>query len=169
MHKNLKEPHILLASSNPYRVIKNLNGVLSAAELAKIQSAIDSNALALLSLGESHYNFAKAIPSSEWRQKVSRFYYAVYNVRRAVSLRHDGSFSTDSSDHNNVDQIPEQLEGAAIYKSKFRNLRDDRNLADYSHLATEADLLISVVDAENLATNFIIHAKNFLTMIGMTV
>jgi hypothetical protein len=53
------------------------------------------------------------------------------------------------------------------HKSKFRNLRDDRNLADYSHLASETDLLISVIDAENLVTNFLTHAKKYLTQIGM--
>ena len=148
-------------------MIKNLKGVLEDVALAKIQIEIDTNVQALLNLGESHYNFAKTIDNTEWRQKISRLYYAAYNVRRAVSLRHDGSFSTDTSDHANVEKVPDDFEDYAIYRSKLKNLRDDRNLADYSHLAKDSDLLINVVDAEVLVGNYIQHAKNFLSQLGM--
>jgi hypothetical protein len=38
--------------------------------------------------------------------KISRFYYAGYNIRRAVILQFNGSFTTDSSDHKNVNPLP---------------------------------------------------------------
>jgi hypothetical protein len=152
MHKGLKEPHLFNAASNPLRIIRNLSGILTAAELAKITAEIDSNAIGLYRLGESHHQFAQSLDASYWRQRVSRLYYAAYNMRRAMALKYDGSFSTDSSDHAKVDAIPDALPNAAAYRLKLKNLRDDRNLADYSHLASETDLLMSPQEYELLVS-----------------
>lgn len=169
MAVSLKEPHLFNAGSNPMKVIRNLAGILSAAELAKLQQEIVANVVGLFRLGESHFTFAQGVPTAQWRQKISRLYYGAYNVRRAVALKHDGSFATDVSDHKNVDSIPDRLANAGIYRIKLLNLRDDRNLADYNHLAIEADLLISQVDCEALVGDFIRDAKAYLNTEGVSL
>jgi hypothetical protein len=98
----------------------------------------------------------------EWRQKISRLYYAAYNVRRSVVLKSSGAFSTDSSDHKNVDQLPDVLDNRESHIVNLRNLREDRNLADYSHLATIGDLVIAPADALQFAGQFLGDCRKFL-------
>ena len=167
MHKGLKEPHLLNAAANPHRLLRNLAGVLLGPELQKIQSEIDSNVLGLFRLGESHYRFAQAIVATEWRQRISRLYYAAYNCRRALALHYDGSFSTDSSDHQRVDDVPDGLSNVATYKVKLKNLRDDRNLGDYNHLARESDLLSTAAEYETVVGEFIRDVAAFLRARGL--
>lgn len=166
-HKGLTEPHVLLASSNPVKLIKNLRSILGKAQLKKIDDAVCAEAKALFLLGKSHFDFSNSIPPAEWRQVVSRLYYAAYNVKRSISLRHDGSFSTESKDHERIDQLPSALANSAVYGAKLRTLREDRNLADYSHLAKESDLVIAVPDARVLVTNFLADAKTYLNSNGV--
>lgn len=167
--KGLKEPHVLLASGNPRKLIRNLTHILSPLELQKIEDELDRNVLCLYSLGLEHYNFAIEINNAEWRQSISRLYYAAYNVKRSISLKHDGAFSTDSGDHMKIDALPDDFENIGTYKSRLKSLRDDRNLSDYSHLAVEADLLYSVADSRSLVTSFLQDAKKFLLDNGVNV
>lgn len=169
MHKGLKEPHLFNASSNPVKLINNLSGILTIAELDKLRREIDSNVIELFGLGLSHFQFACAIDKAHWRQRISRLYYGAYNVRRAIALKHNGSFSTDSSDHSKVDSIPDSVNDVAIYKSRLVNLREDRNLSDYNHLATEADLISSPDDYQTLVSNFISDAKAYLATQGIQI
>jgi hypothetical protein len=169
MANGLPEPHVLLASSNPNKLIRNLSGILTSKQLEKIQKAVDENVQGLFKLGVKHYQFAISLQKSEWRQRTSRLYYAAYNIRRSVQLKHNGDYSTDSSDHKNVDSIPDALANAAAYRSKLKNMRDDRNLADYSHLATERDLLITVDEMEKTVEEFVRDAKNFLVAKGISL
>ncbi|SAK85585.1 hypothetical protein [Caballeronia ptereochthonis] len=169
MHKGLKEPHLFNAASNPLKMIRNLAGILADSELDKIRKEIDANVIGLYRLGEAHFRFAAAVDEGEWRQKISRYYYAAYNVRRAVALKHDGTYSSDSSDHQKVDQIPDTLSNSALYRVKLKNLRDDRNLADYSHLANENDLLISIAEAKTVVSQLLNDAKKFLSENGITI
>lgn len=125
-------------------MIKNLAGILDKPELEKIRNEINSNVIGLYRLGESHFAFAKSIKAGEWRQKISRLYYAAYNVKRAVSLKHDGSYTTDSTDHQKVDLLPETLVKHALYKVKLKNFRDDRNLADYTAISRRSATCYSV-------------------------
>lgn len=106
MHKGLKEPHVLLASSNAQKLLRNIAAVIGPDAVKKIQDEIDQNARGLFHLGGNHMAFAAGIPKSEWRQRISRFYYAAYNVKRAVSLKYDGTFSTDPSDHKKLTSYP---------------------------------------------------------------
>ena len=169
MHKGLSEPHILLASSNPNKLIRNLAGVLTSKQLSKIQKEIDKNVLGLYLLGRSHYRFACTVPSPDWRQRVSRLYYAAYNVKRALQLRDSGDFATDVSDHKKIDELPNAMQNVALYKSKLKNMRDDRNLADYSHLATESDLLIPVEEMHLIVTNFLADAGAWLDSMNVKI
>lgn len=159
MPRGLKEPHVLLASGNPKKLIRNLALILSPIELRKIQEEVDRNAVSLYMLGVSHYSFAMAIGLSEWRQSISRLYYAAYNVKRAVSLTCEGLFSMDSGDHMKIDSLPDGFDNIGTYKSRLKSLRDDRNLSDYSHLAVESDLLYGVSDSRILVSDFLQDAK----------
>lgn len=161
-HKGLREPHLLLASSNPMRILKNLPHIIAEDQISLINSAISSESRLLYELAKSHLDFASSIPLSQWRQRTSRLYYAAYNCRRAVALRYDGSFSTESSDHNNVDKIPDSVSDHSIYSKKIKDLREDRNLADYSHLAQVADLLIPIGESLDLVNSFFSSSEDYL-------
>ena len=167
MHKGLKEPHLFNAASNPLKIIRNLAGILLATELDKIRAEVEVNVGGLFRLGQTHHAFARAIAAAEWRQRIARLYYGAYNVRRAVALKYDGTFSTDSSDHQNVDKLPDAVNNAATYRVKLKNLREDRNLADYNHLAQEADLISAPSDYEVMVTDFIRDATQYLTSQGV--
>lgn len=165
--KGLTEPHVLLASSNLNKLIRNLAGIIAVDELRKIQIAIDVEVVALFSLGMSHYNFALGLDKSHWRQRVSRMYYAAYNIKRSVQLNENGTYSTDSGDHQKIDQLPDSFANAATYRAKLKNMRDDRNLADYSHLGDEGDLLIKPDDMQKVVTDFMNDAKSYLIARGV--
>ena len=169
MHKGLNPPHLLLASSNPVRMIQNLIHVLNQQELAKITAELDKNTIELFKLGELHYDFAAALPDREWRQKISRFYYGAYNVRRAVSLKYKGLFSTESSDHQKADQLPDTLANKQAHIANLTTLREDRNLADYNHFAVVGDLVLSPTDALQFVTSFVSDSKVYLTQQGVNV
>lgn len=162
MHKGLREPHVLLASGNPHKLMRNLSSILTADEIQKINNAVLLESAALYSLGNAHFTFAISLPLAEWRQSISRLYYAAYNVKRSMTLINDGGFSTDANDHQKIDNLPETINNKDLYKSQIKALRDDRNLCDYSHIAIEEDLLISVIDARTFVTNFLADAKQFL-------
>ena len=169
MHKGLNEPHIFLVSSNPQVLMRNLRGVLTTPQLRKIQAEVDSNVVGLFQLGDKHFTFAKGLSNANWRQKISRYYYGAYNVRRALALNHSGAFSTDSSDHKSVDQIPDSLPNNGAHKQMLKNLRDDRNLCDYSHMARETDLLVPLPNVEALVTLFINDIRSYLNTNGVAV
>lgn len=169
MEKGLNTPHILLASSNPSKMLTNLAHILNEAELKKLRAEVDNNVIALFRLGYEHFIFARALPDKNWRQKVSRCYYGAYNVRRAVALNHNGSFSTDSSDHKNVDQIPAEVSNSESHKIGLRDLREDRNLADYSHMATQSDLVKTVLQITEFTEQFVADCKTHLETKGITI
>lgn len=167
--KGLSPPHLLLASGNPIKMIHNLNHLLSRKASAKLTAELDRNVVGLFDLGISHYKFAIGLTDTEWRQKISRLYYAVYNVRRAVMLKHSGVFSTDSSDHLAVDKLPDKINNHESHKIKLRDLREDRNLSDYSHQAKIIDLVIPPSDALAFSIQFIDDCRKFLQQNGVNV
>jgi hypothetical protein len=165
----MKSPHLLLAASNCRKMLENLRGVLDANACVAIEQEINRNVVGLFQLGEDHVRFAKAANRIDWRQKISRLYYGAYNVRRAVQLHTDGGYKTDVSDHKNINEFPLQFPNSSTYKVQLVTLRDDRNLSDYSHDVSEADLILSVSDAEKLVTAFIADARRFLNSRGLTL
>ncbi|MCK6473496.1 MAG: hypothetical protein L6R28_17365 [Planctomycetes bacterium] len=140
--------------------------MLNDAELEKIDREIKKNIQALFALGEHHLQFALAVDRRHWRQKTSRFYYAALNIKRAVSLCYDGRFSTDSSDHKVVGSLPRDFPDANAYAIKLPNLRDDRNLSDYGHVAEEGDLVLPLAESEVVVQALTQHAKKYLQDLG---
>jgi hypothetical protein len=150
-------------------MLENIRHILDVSAVTAIENEIEKNTKELFALGEEHFNFAKHTSKSHWRQRISRFYYGAYNVRRAIQLYHNGIYSTDSSDHKNIDQMPKSLNNINTYKNELRRLRDDRNLADYDHSASETDLVFNQDHYEQLITNFINDARTFLKDKGVSL
>lgn len=167
--KGLNAPHLLLASGTTLRMIQNLNHILNAREVAKISAELDVNVAALFNLGLEHFNFAAGLDDEQWRQKISRLYYAVYNFRRAVVLKSSGAYSTDSSDHKNIEQLPNNILNREAHINNLRNLREDRNLADYSHLGRKEDLVIAPDDASVFAAQFCEDCRAYFIGVGLTL
>lgn len=101
------------------------------------------------------------LKDKDWRQKISRFYYAALNVKRAVTLFDQGEYSTDGTDHKNISYLPKKFPSLERYKNQLPMLREDRNLSDYDHTAKQEDLALSIQTAENLVSSFISDSKKF--------
>lgn len=165
----MKEPHILLVSSNWQKIRKNLEQILNTSELAKIDAEIDRNAVGLFRLGEVHLAFAVGPAKVSWRQCISRLYYAAYAVSRSVRFKESGHYSTESTDHKRVQGLPVGFPDINRYSNQLAVLREDRNLSDYDHSAEEGDLLIPVSDAIVLVTEFVRDARSYLGGKGLSV
>lgn len=158
----MKTPHLLLASANPRRLRENLVHILTQEAIDAIDLEINENVLGLLRLGEEHLAFAAAVQAANWRQIISRTYYGAYSCSRAVRLCHDGHFSTDSTDHKKVGDLPAGFPQVNMYANRLPILRDDRNLCDYDHSASVADLAIPVQDARDLVAALLKDSKAYL-------
>lgn len=164
----MKTPHILLATSNVVRMRQNLAHVLDTAALTALDGEIRNNVIGLFKLGRYHLDFAKTLPTKDWRQECSRLYYAAYNMQRAVRLADSGNYSTDSTDHKKIGSLPAAFPKHATYEVQLPILREDRNLCDYDHSAAVTDLAIAIADARALVNGFAIDAASFLLSKGIT-
>jgi hypothetical protein len=157
----MKSPHLLLAG-NPQRVRANLVSILDALGLAAIDKEIYLNAARMYDLALQHYNFATELPKSAWRHKMSRLYYAAYHVSRCLRFMTSGEYCQEVTDHKKVNDLPQDLPNRATYANRLTALRDDRNLADYDHTATEAELVIPVAEAASLVEQLLRDAHAYL-------
>jgi hypothetical protein len=165
----LRSPHLLLAGGNSRKLKNELAGVLTAAALDAIEAEIRRNVIELFGLGLSHLTFATSAARKDWRQCVSRLYYACYAFSRSVRLEVEGHFTTDSTDHKKVGELPAGFPQRERFKNQLLSLREDRNLADYDHTAVEGDLVYPVADAIALAQEFQNEARQYLATRGVTV
>lgn len=165
----MKTPHLLRASGNVRMMKENLVNVISRNALSAIQAEINRNVVQLFTLGQSHYNFAVRQNNRTWRQKVSRLYYAAYNVSRAVRLCEHGEFSTEVADHKKVESLPDGFPNKNSYANRLGILRDDRNTCDYDHTSSIGGLITTVPDAIALVTEFLRDARTYLRGKGITV
>ena len=157
----MKAPH-LLNLGNARKVKQNLSGILPRRALAQIEQEIARNATRLYALGRHHYLFAMRQSSPNWRQKVSRLYYAAYNVSRAVRLQVSGDYSTDVKDHQKFDNLPDDFPARPRYANQLAVLREDRNTCDYDHTATAVDLALGTTESTMLVREFLDDAKSYL-------
>ena len=117
--RRLKSPHLLLAGGNPRRLKNELAGLLNAAALDAIEAEIRRNVIQLLGLGLSHLAFATNAARKDWRQCVSRLYYACYACSRSVRLEVEGRFTTDSTDHKKVGELPADFPERERFKNQL--------------------------------------------------
>ena len=148
-------------------MLENLRHILDTSACDGIQQEIDENVKALFTLGEGHFQFAMQTPKTFWRQRISRLYYGAYNVRRAIQLHFNGDYQTDVTDHKKIGILPDSFPNKGAYQQRLVDLRDDRNQADYDHVADESDLILPQDDAEVFVTDFI--NRHFLNNRGVTV
>lgn len=163
----MKSPHILLAASNPRRLVDNIEHLLSKRSVDALNREIKNNVIGLFRLGEEHYTFAAGLPGSSWRQIISRAYYGAYNVARSVRLHHSGAYSTDSSDHKKIEELPKGFPNQNTYTNRLSMLREDRNLCDYDHSVVETDLVFTVPEALRLVQGFVADSRTFLRNNGV--
>ncbi len=165
----MKSPHLLRAANNVRQLKENLVTVLDPRAIDAIETEILANVGQLYSLGRAHFLFAERQNSRAWRQKISRLYYAAYNVSRAVRLCASGEFSTDSSDHRKIEELPVDFPKINTYKNKLGLLREDRNLCDYDHTGKLKDLIASLDESLNLVRDFLHDAQAYLKGRGVTL
>ena len=165
----MKSPHLLRAGANARRLKDNLVTVVDASAISAIEAEICTNAAQLFALGRSHYSFAARQNNRSWRQKISRLYYAAYNVSRAVRLCVSGEYSTDSADHKKIENLPDDFPNKHSYANRLGVLRDDRNLCDYDHTTRLNDLVIGVDDSLALTESFVRDARGYLRRRGVNV
>jgi hypothetical protein len=140
---------------------EGLSDILDQKSLDLIQNEINKNVKELFQLGINHYNFAKTINSNDWRHKISRLYYAAYNVARSVRFRTSGIYSTDSEDHKRIGELPDDFPNQSRYKTSLDDLRDDRNLCDYDHTAKIEDTKLGIENACSLVEDFLNDAEQY--------
>lgn len=165
----MKTPHLLLAAGNVNRLRENLRHLLDPAGNLALEREYHENIRGLFRLGSEHLGFATSLPAGQWRQVVSRSYYAAYNVTRALRLAESGHYSQDSTDHKKIDELPGGLANRMTYKTQLPLLRDDRNVCDYDHSVTEADLVIPVAQTLTLVAQLAVDARAYLASRGVTV
>lgn len=165
----MRSPHILLATGNVARMRANLVHLLDAPAVSALDAAISANVVGLFRLGEYHFSFGASQPTSDWRQRVSRLYYGAYNVQRAIRLHETGSYSTDSTDHKKINELPGGFPRSSFFAVQLPVLREDRNLCDYDHSAVESDLAISVADAVDLVRELINEGRAYLASRGVVL
>jgi hypothetical protein len=165
----MKSPHLLRIGSNVQKLKDNLVTVVDAVAISAIETEIRANVSQLYALGRNHYQFAIRQNNRAWRQKVSRLYYAAYNVSRAARLCVHGEYSMDSSDHKKITLLPDDFPNKNKYSNRLGVLRDDRNLCDYDHTAKLLDLVVGPHDAIELVQQFLEDTKSYLNGRGVNV
>lgn len=163
----MQNKNIITVSNNTREIISVLSGIVSEDAVLQLNNELDRHVVLLLELAEEHCVLAESVPAHRWRQKVSRSYYAAYNTRRAVELYVNGVYKTDSSDHKNIHKMPVDFPEKETRSARLRDLREDRNAADYDHLAEEGMLIVPVAEAVSFARNFLNSAKSYLGERGL--
>ncbi|UYG04380.1 hypothetical protein OCT51_03210 [Halomonas sp. LR3S48] len=148
-------------------MVSVLTGVVSSDSVVMLEKEIERHVVSLCALADDHLSLAISVPSTRWRQKISRAYYCAYNTRRAVELYVSGVYNTDSSDHKNVHKLPDDFPEKETRVARLRDLREDRNSADYDHAVVESLLLIQPAEAVSFAKKFLDDAKTYLEARGV--
>ena len=158
-----------LKVGNPNKIANAYQGVLDPAAILLIREQARHHTAAMYKLGVSHYRFAISLSRPHWRQKISRLYYAGYNVSKSVRFDSDGNHSSDVKDHQKVGSLPDDFPNRATYENELKNLRNDRNLCDYDHIAMASDLLKSTKYYKHLITEFLRDAHDHLRTRGVSL
>ena len=156
-----------LLTLNLGKTLGCLRGILSQAEIAKIEAAISENTRQLIRLAEDHLRFAgRANGRSSWRQRVSRGYYSCYVASRAIRLACKLEYSQDVKDHKSIANLPTDFPERTIWEDRLTKFRADRNISDYDHSVTERNLEFSSQTYLEYAAIFLRESKGYLRSKG---
>ena len=109
---------------NPNRIIAYLEPIILPEELEKIKRKVKKHISAMLFLSREHLSYAKGIKHGlGWRQKVSRSYYCCYIASRALRVAVLGSFDQTASDHDKINQIPDDFPDKHIWGNYLKQFR----------------------------------------------
>ena len=164
----MKTPH-LLNLGNPRKVKENLSGFLDQVVLDRIEAEIAANSKALYQLGRHHYLFAVKQSPFNWRQRVSRLYYAAYNASRSIRLFVSGKYSTEVKDHQRFNELPDDFPSKDRFANQLAVLREDRNLCDYDHTCRANDLILGTSESTSLTKKFLDASKSYLSLKGLNL
>ncbi|PJI44189.1 MAG: hypothetical protein CTR54_08000 [Rhizobium sp.] len=158
-----------LEAGNPRKIAKAYSGLLLPSEIEKIKIEARNHSASMYALGVHHYRFAVKVTAPYWRQKISRLYYASYNVSKSVRFDYDGNHSTDVKDHSKVGALPNSFPNKATYENELSTLREDRNSCDYDHLVKASDLIRSTSEYTRLVTSFLRDSHDYLIARGVNL
>lgn len=158
-----------LKAGNPNRIATVYTSFLLPSEIAKIREQSKTHTAAMYNLGLQHYRFAISLGRPHWRQKISRLYYASYNVSKSIRFNHDGNHSTDVKDHTKVGSLPNGFPNKSTYENELTTLREDRNSCDYDHIIKSKDLVKSTAEYVSIVTSFMRDAHDYLSNRGITL
>ena len=143
--------------------------LLAPAALQALDDDIQLNVRQLYLLGRAHFTFAKRLAPRNWRQTVSRSYYAAYNVSKSIRLHVSGTYSSETTDHSRIGDLPGSFPTKSTYANQLAVLRRDRNLSDYDHTVGEADLVLGRTATVELVESFLRDARLFLRGLGVPI
>lgn len=155
-----------LRIGNHRQISRIYSEFLDADEIAKINEQINRHTVLMYGLALDHFLFAVSVRKRQWRQRVSRLYYASYNASKAVRFESDGNHSTDVKDHSKVGHLPQDFPDKSTYENELINLRADRNTCDYDHLAGPEKLVKTPKEYEALVLRFLKDAHSYLSNKG---
>lgn len=158
-----------LNAGNPGKIATAYARFLAPAEVQKIRNEARLHVAGMYELGVVHYRFAISVSRPQWRQKISRLYYASYNVSKAVRFDNDGNHSTDPKDHSKVGQLPNGFPNKARYENELKTLREDRNSCDYDHMVKAGDLVNTSPHYASLVRAFMLDAYTYLSGRGVAL
>jgi len=157
----------ILQIGNLRKIKEGLKDLLGEEGCEKIETGIKNECQGLYSLALNHYRFANGLSRHQWRQKVSRYYYAAYMGSRTIRLYVHGDYSIDVKDHSKIGQIPSKFPKQSEFSNKLDLLREDRNTCDYDHNARASELNLTTSEAYDLVTEFLVQAQGFLQERGL--
>lgn len=156
-----------LKAGNPRRIAILYSAVLSNDSRQRIENELNEHVLGLFELGVTHFKFAERLRSSEWRQQISRYYYACYNASKALRFFSDGNFSAEVADHKKVGELPDDFPERDRFKLNLETMRTDRNTSDYDHIAGVDDLLSTPTDIALTTRDFLNTVKDYCLARGL--
>ncbi|ATN34472.1 hypothetical protein ACO34A_11735 [Rhizobium sp. ACO-34A] len=156
-----------LKAGNPRKIVACYAGLLGAGLTKIVEDELEIHAKAIYALSVDHFEFAERQKSAEWRQKVSRYYYACYNASKAVRFHFDANLSTDVSDHKKIGELPNDFPNREYYKNTLDAMRTDRNSCDYDHAVTVTDLLKKPEETGKIAEEFLADVQSYCLSRGL--
>ena len=107
-------------------------------------------------------------PANNYRDAVSRLYYAMYHAARAVVFFTNGG--DDNQDHQVLPgNIPGDFPNTAIWANRLKTARDNRNRADYDPFPKGPAFWRALASSlSNEVDEFIVVARQYLRGKGCT-